>query len=793
MRLPMLALKTWRDILARKGQFAALIVLVALGIASYVGFVDAYRNLTVSADTAYDDLKMADFTVSVASAPPGAVHKVLSVPGVHAAEGRLVIDTGMEITDENQGTVRVVGVPAGKRPVVNDLLVEKGHYISSSDGAGGLLHTRFAQATGRDIGSHLTIHAGGATVDVPIKGIVASPEYIFPVRSKGEIPAIDEFTVLYMSSHEMERIFRRQSQINDVAVIVEPGIDPGIVANRVEDALDAYTVLQTVQRPDQPSYAALSEEIKQNQSVASIMPGLILVISALSLYIALSRLVQSQRGEIGLAKALGYSNAALLGHYLLFSMIIAIGGAVLGFAGGWLLGSYTTQMYIDLLHIPYLTNGLYPDVLAASLVMSAVACVSAGIIPAFASARIAPAKAMHSDPNLAVKGGRLPLVERLFGWAMPRSFVFRLPLRNVFRQRRRSLYTVVGIAFAVLLTFATMAMYDSINWLLNDYFEATERWDISVAFEEPVNDAQVREIARWDGVQTLQPALAVPIKITSGDVPYEGAVTAIEPNSDFHGFKVLEGAEIPVTLAQGGLVMPETLTEKLGLSLGDTVVIDTPYRDDDVTVVVGSITDEALGAPMYTSMDTGAELIGSSTRRYNALYLKVGERFAGQLKDELYDLPSVAQVMVKDQIIAMFKDMMSFSYFFFALLLAFGFLMGFVVIYTTFTANVLERTREIATMRTIGEDTGSLAVMVTLENVFLAIVGVPLGLWLGALVASGMMESLSSDVYNFPLTIYPKTYVMVVVSSVLVLLVSEVPPIRRILRLDLAEATKVIE
>ncbi|MHB8705604.1 MAG: ABC transporter permease [Coriobacteriia bacterium] len=793
MRVPMLALKTWRDILARKGQFVALIVLVALGIASYVGFVDAYRNLTVSADTAYDDLKMPDLTVSVQSAPPGVVHKILSIPGVHAAEGRLVIDTGMDITDDNQGTVRVIGVPAGRRPAVADLLVEEGRYLASGDGAAGLLHTRFAGATGRGVGSHLSIRAGGTSVDVPIKGIVASPEYIFPVRSKGEIPAIDEFTVLYMSSHEMERIFRRQSQVNDIAVLVEPGVDPALVAERVEDVLKPYTVLQTVQRTDQPSYAALAEEIKQNRSVASVMPGLILVISALSLYIALSRLVQSQRGEIGLAKALGYGNAAILGHYLLFSVIIAVGGALLGFAAGWWLGSYTTQMYVDLLHIPYLTNGLYPDVLAVSLMLSAVACVSAGIIPAFASARIAPAKAMHSDPNLAVKGGRLPLVERAFGWALPRSFVFRLPLRNVFRQRRRSLYTVVGIAFAVLLTFATMAMYDSINWLLDDYFEATETWDISVAFEEPVNDAQVREIARWDGVTSVQPALAVPMKITSGDVQYEGAITAIEQSADFHGFSVIEGEDVPVALARGGLVMPETLTKKLGLSLGDRIVIDTPYRDDDVSLTLLSITDEALGAPMYTSMDSGAELIGSSTRRYNALYVRASERFAGQLKDDLYDLPPVAQVMVKSQIMAMFKDMMSFSYFFFGLLLGFGFLMGFVVIYTTFTANVLERTREIATMRTIGEDTGHLAVMVTLENLFLALAGIPLGLWLGAMVAKGMMDSLSSEIYNFPLVIYPKTYAFVVIASVLVLLVSEIPPIRRILRLDLAEATKVIE
>jgi putative ABC transport system permease protein len=793
MRVPMLVLKTWRDILARKGQFAALIVLVALGITSYVGFVDAYRNLSASADNAYEALKMADFTVSVSGAPTNVISKVEAVPGVKAAEARLVVDTGMDITEDNQGTVRVIGVPVEHRPAVNDLLVEQGRYLSSEDGVAGLLHTRFARATGRMTGSKLRLRVSGSAIDVPIKGVVASGEYIFPVRSKGEIPAIEEFTILYMPAHEVERIFRRQSQVNDIAVIVEPGVDAEHVAARVKDVLEPYTVLQTVQRADQPSYSALGEEIKQNQSIAAVMPLLILVISVLSLYIALSRLVQSQRGEIGLAKALGYSNGAILGHYLLFSVIIAAGGAILGFLGGWWLGNYTTQMYIDLLHIPYLEKNIYPDVIGAALLMSGFVCVSAGIVPAFASARIAPAKAMHSDPNLAVKGGRLPLVERMFGWAMPKSFVFRMPLRNVFRQRRRSFYTVIGIAFAVLLTFATMAMFDSVNWLLNDYFEVSERWDISAVFERPVTDAQVREVSRWEGVKSLQPALAVPVKLESGSVTHEGAITAMASDATFHGFKILAGDDAATALAHDGLMMPEILAEKLGVSVGDRITVDTPYREEDVTLVVRSITNEALGTPMYTSLDSGRELIGSSSRQYNALYITTSARYEQRLKDDLYDLPGASQVMVRSQVVAMFTDMMSFTYFFFGLLLAFGFLMGFVVIYTTFTANVLERTREIATMRTIGEDTGHLAVMVTIENLLLALAGIPLGLWLGVQVARAMMDSLTGETYNFPLTIYPQTWWYVVIASVAVLLFSEIAPIRRILRLDLAEATKVIE
>ena len=70
--------------------------------------------------------------------------------------------------------------------------------------------------------------------------------------------------------------------------------------------------------------------------MARSMPLLVLVISSMSLFIALSRLVTAQRGEIGLAKALGYSDGQILVHYLSFALIIAAGGSLLGVGLGLL-------------------------------------------------------------------------------------------------------------------------------------------------------------------------------------------------------------------------------------------------------------------------------------------------------------------------------------------------------------------------------------------------------------------------------------------------------------------------
>jgi putative ABC transport system permease protein len=788
-----LALKTWRDMLAHKGQFAALILLVVLGIASYVAFVEAYRNLGASADYAYSRLRFADFSISVIGAPNGIVHKVEAVPGVAAAEGRLIVDAGMDVDAGRQGTVRVVGLPPDRRPSVNDLLVESGRYLQPDDLEAGLIHSKFAADNDRSVGDTVRLRTGDQTHDIRIVGVAASPEYLFPVRSKNDIPDLGGFTVLFMPQHEVERLFGRVNEISDVAVRVRPGVDADRVMDRVEAVLKPYRIVATTPAAEQASNYFLMEEIDQNRVLASIMPTLILIISALSLAIALARLVQSQRGQIGLAKALGYTDGQVLFHYLLFSLAVGIIGSLVGFVVGHFLSMLITAEYITMLGVPYLRAHAYPDVVATAVVMSAVSCVIAGLVPAWASARMTPARAMHPDPNLALRGGTKPVVERVLGRWMPATFMLRIPVRNVFRAKRRSLYTIVGIAFAVLLTLATSAFYDSVESLLYDTYPSVERWDVSGYFEGHVTPGQIRDMERWDGVRRVQSALVIPVTLHAGTRSYVGALTAMDPGADFHGFEIVEGSSPDEAASAGGLVLPRLVAQKLGVSLGDLVSVKTPYLSKRVSVPVQSLSEESIGQPVYTGINRGAELVGASRAVYNAVYLDVDPRFATAARERLFDIPGAAQVLVKDSLLVMLREMMSFTYYFFGVILAFGFAMAFVVIYNTFTANVIERTREIATMRTIGEDTRHLAIMVTIENLLLAVVGIPLGIWLGLATARAVLASMSSEQFSLRIIAEPSTVIWVSLSVIVVLLISEIPPIRRIAHLDLAEATKVME
>ena len=212
-----------------------------------------------------------------------------------------------------------------------------------------------------------------------------------------------------------------------------------------------------------------------------------------------------------------------------------------------------------------------------------------------------------------------------------------------------------------------------------------------------------------------------------------------------------------------------------------------------MTLSVGALSDETLGQPGFVSLDAAADLVGGQVNRYNALYINADPTRGDRIQDEIYDMPGVASVQVKAGLVERLKALLELFNVFGTVLLVFGAALAFVVVFTTFTANVAERTREIATMRTIGEDNVRLTIMITLENLLIALAALPLGVWLGIRATDAIFSSFETESYTLSAYIYPQSVARICLLMIVVLLLSEIPPVRRIFRLDLAEATKVME
>lgn len=789
-----LTLKAWRDLLAHKGQFLALIVLVALGISSYVTFQNGYYNLKASLDQAYERLRFADLTVRVDRMPLTAAREVERLSGVESARVRTVTDVGLELDNGDQATARIISTP-GPSASINAAHVEAGRFPAADARDEVLVSSQFATDTDTHPGDRLTLRIGGKRVGVRVVGVGTDPEYLYAMQSKGDLPTPGSFAVIFVTERAVEHLLGTANSGNDIVVRATPGTDIEDLAERVEDRLRRYGLISTALQKDQPGYDGLKSELEQNRLMARSMPALVLLISSMSLFIALSRMVQAQRGEIGLAKALGYSDGQILGHYLMVALFVATGGSALGVGLGLWGAQGIAASYVSLLGLPFLTSGFYPHVAGIAVGLAFLSCFGAAAVPAWSSSRLAPAIAMHADPNRSLAGGRIPLAEKLLSPILPRSFTFRVPLRNIFRAKRRSLYTVLGIAFAMVLSVTTIAMFDSIDYLMDQAFTKVERWDVMAVFDAPFGDARVAETQRIQGVERVQKALILPVQMSAagGGVEEDVVLTAMHPDADFHGFTPAGGASPAEALAAGDIVLSGSSADQLNVTTGGRVSVDSPLVSDPVILRVGALSDEMLGQPAFISLDAAAKLIGAPVTSYNAMYLTTDATRDTRIQDELYDMPGAASVQVKSGLQERLEGLLELMDFFGSVLLAFGAALAFVVVFTTFTANVTERTREIATMRTIGEDNFHLTIMITLENLVIAIAGLPLGIWLGIQATNALFASFTTESYTLKAHISTESVVQICVLMLVVMLLSEIPPVRRIFRLDLAEATKVME
>lgn len=777
--------KTLRDLRASWAQTMALSMIIVVGITTFVASIGAYRDLRTSYHETYDRLHFADVTFRVQAAPATVVDTIARIPGVTAAGGRLIVDTGFELPDGEPIRSRLIGMPPGARPTVNDILVLEGRYLQPEDRAVAVVESHFADYYNIHPGDTVTPMFGGEKRSLKVVGVAVSPEYLVVTPSRQEfLPSARTFAVLFVPLPWLQDLVGAADTINDIGILVDPAADRDAVIARARDVLQPYTVVSVTPQEKQPSNEALHLDLEGFREIAYMMPGLILIVAALSVYIMLSRLVRSQQGQIGVMKAVGYANRAVLFHYLAFGLLIGLLGTLFGVVLGLPLQRLITGVYTGELGIPIVKTRFYPDIVLTSLLASLIIVVVGSVGPARGAAAMPPAQAMRVDPATALARGRRLFFER---W-LPLPTWLRLALRNVFRIRRRSFGTWLGIVFAFVLVLASWGLVDSMDVLLKRMFHEVERWDLQAAFTQPQTDATLKVIREWEGVRAAEPAIQVPAQLQANGVEQDILLTALEPNSTMH---VLQVKENPADLLdEGQLVTTPAIAQKLGLAVGDTVEVKTPFGTR--TYTVRAVTDEAFASVAYISLDDVQRGLGLPARVFNVVYLRVDPTQADQVKKALYALPGVYSVQHKAGMEKDWRTLMAIYYAMMGILMLFAVVMAVAVLFNTMTVNVLERQRELATMRALGTSNGRIAALILVEATIVWVLALVPGLLLGTWTTQGMASTFSTDLFYFKAIILERSYVITAVGILLVALIAAWPSIRHVSRLNLAEATKMI-
>jgi len=672
-------------------------------------------------------------------------------------------------------------------PEVNALYLREGRFLRPEDEHAAVVEAHFADYYDLHVGDQVTPIINGKKTPLTIVGIGASPEYLVVSASKQDIlPSPRTFAVLFMSLPELQQMVRAEWQINNFNVLIIPGRDREAIIEQSKAILAPYGLRETLPSEDVPSHAALQMDLEGFQESANLMAFLMLFVAAMALYAMLSRLIWAQRPQIGLMKALGYSDGVVMRHYLLFALTIALLGSVLGIVLGIPLAHATTTAYATELGIPLVQSKIYADLIVSGVVMSLIFAILAGISPARASARMAPAAAMRVDAATALTKGRISFFERWFRLPL----WLRMPMRDVFRMPRRSLTTALGIILSFVILLMGLGMMDSMSYMLSRNFHTIELWDGTVLFNTPQMESTLEQVEQIKGVLAAEPNFQLPVRLRVQDQEQEGWLIAIPPDAKMHALQLPPGISPTTALADDKVVLSSYLMDELGLAPGDTLEIDSQLGSHEFTV--GARTEELAGTLVYLSYDTIQKLSGMPTPIFNGLYLDIANTLTKETKRALYHIPGVASVQIKQDVEDDWQEMMGLFYAFVGVIFIFAIVMAFALLFNAMTINVLEREREIATMRAIGADGGRIARLIQVEIGLMWLVTLIPGLLMGWWATAQFLTTFNSELFTFTIHISPLSFALTALGILVTMILSALPAIRHLNRLDLAQATKMI-
>ncbi|NBP46149.1 MAG: ABC transporter permease [Betaproteobacteria bacterium] len=414
--MSMLSRMLWRDLWHLRGQVLAASLVAACGIAALVATRGTFESLVEAQTRYYRTHHFADVFVQLRKAPATLVDRLRQIPGVAQVETRVVADVPLQFPSMSEpATGRLVSIPTHQRPMLNALQMVRGRIPQPGEWYAVVASEALARAHGLQVGDRLQAVLNGRWQSLEVTGIALSPEYVYEVGPGMLLPDSRHFGVLWMLYDALSPVMDMTSSFNNVVLSLAPGASEPDVVAALDNFLRAHGGLGAVSREGQVSHRFITDELGELGVVTTTIPTLFLVVASFLLYVVMTRLVQTQRAQIGLLKAFGYSHARVGWHYLMLGLSTVALGTLLGLPVGLLLGDQFVGLYREYFRFPqlefHLSTFLGGGVVAVTL-LAAVLGTATAVIRAV---QLAPAQAMQpSAPAAALAtlatgphGGRL--------------------------------------------------------------------------------------------------------------------------------------------------------------------------------------------------------------------------------------------------------------------------------------------------------------------------------------------------------------------------------------------------
>ncbi|MBM6815698.1 FtsX-like permease family protein [Olsenella uli] len=560
----------------------------------------------------------------------------------------------------------------------------------------------------------------------------------------------------------------------------------------IADLPDATWYVQD--RSSLSSYASVDSDASSIEAIGTVIPVVFFVVAVLISLTTMTRMVEEERGLIGVYKALGYGRGSILAKYSLYALAACLVGGVVGNVLGFVvLPAIIFTIFSTMYALPGFSYGFDAAWALAAFALFAAGIVGATLLTCWRELHESPASLMRPK---APKAGSRILLERVAPVWRRLGFLNKVTARNLFRYKRRLLMTVFGIAGCVALLITGFGIRDTVLSLPGrQYGDAgVTRYDLMAVTSADDLDSAVADLEGSPEVEDVLRVSIDSLTVSYGDSKESVSLIVVPDDVDLSGYvRLVDESGQPMALPEDGAVITKNAEQVMGFSLGDELHLQDSTLAEGTTPAAG-IAMGYLGNTLYMTESAYEAAFGAPCEQNGVLaHLSGGadEQIAfseGLTEDGRYLSVVSTQKLVNDFSSA-FTLINTVVYVVIVLAAA----LSFTVVFTLSNTNISERERELATIKVLGFRRPEVHRYINKETLILTAIGIVVGLPMGYVLARSLTWILRMPSLYFDVVVDPLTYAISAAMAFAFTLMVNLITNRSLDRIDMVGALKSAE
>lgn len=548
------------------------------------------------------------------------------------------------------------------------------------------------------------------------------------------------------------------------------------------------------------SYASFKNDAEGIAAIGTVFPIIFFLVAALVSLTTMTRMVEEERTQIGILKALGYKKSAITAKYVWYALLSTLLGSVVGVALGESVLPLVIIRTYQTVYVHLTQTVVQPHILNAAIatVLAVIATVGGAVAASARALSENPAALMRPE---APQIGKRTFVEDIdFIW-MRLNFAQKAACRNLFRYKKRLFMTILGVAGCMALLLAGFGIRDSVEIVPEKQFERVFSYQGTVGADTSLSRAERRQLlAKVASVEGVTEYLQTKSIVTYAETE-KGETSAYlivpQDTAKLSEYVHLRTANFPhddLSLTDEGILITEKFAQTLGVSAGDMITIKEDETAEPVgDVRVAGVVENYLNNYIYMTPNVYKALYGE-TASLNAALIQVDAGMdMNAVAEDLLSISGVTSVAMNATAQEQVNSMLGNLNVIIAVMIVAAGLLAFIVLYNLNNINITERRRELATLKVLGFYHGELAAYVYRENVILTLFGTVLGIVLGFVLHWFVMQTVETETVMFGAEMRFTSYLFAVLLTIVFAVLVNALMYFRLKKIDMIESLKSVE